>query len=74
MRNEVRNFVAAELSDRTALQRTRSWLGFDADFSRKPGKKADVTVFDRFVLAWNYDSTYPRPRGRRATKSCSISS
>ncbi len=34
LRNAVRRFLAQALADMPAAQRARSWMGFDADFSR----------------------------------------
>lgn len=35
LRQQVRQFIAVELADRTALQRSESWMGYDANFSRR---------------------------------------
>jgi alkylation response protein AidB-like acyl-CoA dehydrogenase len=39
LRGEVREFLARECAGRTAAQRARSWVAFDAGFSRKLGEK-----------------------------------
>ena len=39
LRHEVRDFLAAELRDRTPQQRAESWSGFDPGFSRKMGQR-----------------------------------
>jgi alkylation response protein AidB-like acyl-CoA dehydrogenase len=39
LRREVREFLNVELANRTAPQRSESWNGFDAEFSRKLGQK-----------------------------------
>lgn len=39
LRMEVREFLAAELKDRTPAQRAESWNGFDAAFSRRIGDR-----------------------------------
>lgn len=37
LRQQVRDFVREHLADRTPLQKAHSWMGFDAEFSRKLG-------------------------------------
>ncbi len=39
LRQEVRDFLAVELADRTPAQRARSWGGWDRAFSRKLGAR-----------------------------------
>ncbi|MFN0304531.1 MAG: acyl-CoA dehydrogenase family protein, partial [Burkholderiales bacterium] len=39
LRIEVREFLAQALADHTPRDRARSWMGFDADFSRKLGAR-----------------------------------
>lgn len=39
LRLEVRAFLQAELSQRLPRQRAESWVGYDADFSRKLGER-----------------------------------
>ncbi len=39
LREEVRDFLATELRDRTAQQRAESWSGHDRAFSRKMGER-----------------------------------
>lgn len=39
LRREVREFLGVELAGATPLQRARSWMGFDAEFSRKLGAR-----------------------------------
>lgn len=39
LRAEVRAFLATELAGRTPLQRTQTWSGFDAEFSRRMGAR-----------------------------------
>jgi alkylation response protein AidB-like acyl-CoA dehydrogenase len=64
LRAEVRSFLAEEMSAYTAQQRVRSWMGFDAGFSRRLAQRgwvggtlpkayggSDLDVFSRFVLA-----------------------
>lgn len=63
LRDEVRAFLAREMPGLPADRRARSWLGFDADFSRKLGERgwvgvtlprqyggAQMDAFSRFVL------------------------
>lgn len=62
-RSEVRAFLAAEMPSLPADRRARSWMGFDADFSRKLAARgwvgvtlprihggAEMDAFARFVL------------------------
>lgn len=42
LRAEVRAFLRAEIGDRTPAERSESWNGFDAEFSRKLGSKGWV--------------------------------
>jgi alkylation response protein AidB-like acyl-CoA dehydrogenase len=62
-RDEVRSFLAAEMPSLPADRRARSWMGFDAAFSRKLAKRgwvgvtlprayggAEMDAFSRFVL------------------------
>ncbi|MEW6645348.1 MAG: acyl-CoA dehydrogenase family protein [Pseudomonadota bacterium] len=62
-RAEVRAFLAAEMPPLSADRRARSWMGFDADFSRKLAARgwvgvtlprlhggAEMDAFSRFVL------------------------
>ncbi len=62
-RNEVRAFLEAEMPPLPANRRARSWMGFDAAFSRKLAKRgwvgvtlprayggAEMDAFSRFVL------------------------
>lgn len=37
LREQVRDFLRVELAARTSLEKARSWMGFDAEFSRKLG-------------------------------------
>jgi alkylation response protein AidB-like acyl-CoA dehydrogenase len=39
LREEVRDFLAAELAGRRAVERAESWTGMDADFSGKMGRR-----------------------------------
>ncbi|WP_420391503.1 acyl-CoA dehydrogenase family protein [Acuticoccus sp.] len=39
LREEVRAFVAEAMADHGPRERIRSWMGFDADFSRKLGER-----------------------------------
>src|SRR5882724_11620064 len=39
LREEVRAFLRTELATRTSVQRAHSWMGFDAQFSRKLGER-----------------------------------
>lgn len=39
LRDEVRAFLAETIPARTPLERAQSWVGFDADFSRKMGAR-----------------------------------
>ncbi|NNC38719.1 MAG: acyl-CoA dehydrogenase [Acidimicrobiales bacterium] len=39
LRQEVRNFLAIEIADRTPRERAYSWSGYDPDFSKKLGAK-----------------------------------
>lgn len=39
LRREVRDFLAAELSERTLVERAQSWNGYDDEFSRKLGAR-----------------------------------
>jgi len=39
LREEIRAFLRVELATRTPLQRVQSWMGFDAEFSRKLGRR-----------------------------------
>jgi alkylation response protein AidB-like acyl-CoA dehydrogenase len=39
LRLEVREFLRTELSDRRPRERAESWVGYDADFSRKLGQR-----------------------------------
>lgn len=39
LREEVRDFLATELADRTPQQRAESWSGHDREFSRKMGAR-----------------------------------
>lgn len=63
LRGEVRAFLAEELKDVPAVTRAQTWMGFDADFSRKMGAKGWIgltwpkkyggherTAFDRYVV------------------------
>jgi hypothetical protein len=62
-RTEVKDFLAREMLPTPADVRSRSWLAFDAEFSRKLGRRgwvgvtlprryggADLDAFSRFVL------------------------
>lgn len=42
LRSEVRAFLQQELADFPAIKRADSWIGFDAEFSRKLGKRGWV--------------------------------
>jgi len=44
LRAEVRSFLRDELSDYPPFERARSWMGFNADFSRKLGAKGWLGV------------------------------
>ncbi|MFG1427726.1 acyl-CoA dehydrogenase family protein [Roseixanthobacter glucoisosaccharinicivorans] len=44
LRAEVREFLAIELKDRGPLERAQSWMGFDADFSRKMGARGWIAM------------------------------
>ncbi len=63
LRAEVRAFLKEEMSDRSALDRADSWMGFDAAFSRKLGAKGwlglalpkeygggEADLFTRYVI------------------------
>jgi len=63
LRQEVRHFLSVTLADRTPLERSDSWNGFDADFSRKLGRQGWIgmtwpkryggqerSAFERYVL------------------------
>ncbi len=63
LRAEVRDFLSTEMPDLSPAERSRSWTGFDADFSRALGGRgwlgltirgeyggADRGAFARFVL------------------------
>src|SRR5438034_3975165 len=39
LREEVRDFLRAELGDRAPVRRAHSWGGFDREFSRKVGAR-----------------------------------
>jgi alkylation response protein AidB-like acyl-CoA dehydrogenase len=62
-RDEVQDFLRANLDPAPADQRSRSWMGFDADFSRRLARRgwvgvtlpkayggAELDAFCRFVL------------------------
>lgn len=55
LRGEVRAFLAKELADYPVSERARSWVGFDADFSRKLGAQGWLGM------------TWPEPWGRNAS-------
>lgn len=44
LRQEVRDFLAVELKDRKPVDRSRSWTGFDAEFSRKMGQRGWIAM------------------------------
>lgn len=63
LRGEVREFLRETLSDFPAVKRADSWMGFDAEFSRKLGARgwvgmalpkeyggADASAFSRYVV------------------------
>lgn len=63
LRKEVRAFIASQMPSLSADRRARSWMGFDADFSRKLAQQgwvgltlprayggAELDAFSRFVL------------------------
>jgi alkylation response protein AidB-like acyl-CoA dehydrogenase len=63
LRSEVREFLACGLQQLSPLQRADSWMGFDADFSRRLGERgwigmsvpkryggADAGAFARYVV------------------------
>ena len=64
LRNEVREFVERETRDIAPVRRADSWMGFDAEFSRKLGQRgwigmtlpgryggSEATAFARYVVA-----------------------
>jgi alkylation response protein AidB-like acyl-CoA dehydrogenase len=64
LRNDVREFVAHETRDLAPVLRADSWMGFDAEFSRKLGQRgwigmtlptryggSEATAFARYVVA-----------------------
>ena len=64
LRNEVREFVERETRDMAPVRRADSWMGFDAEFSRKLGQRGWIgmtlpgryggsaaTAFARYVVA-----------------------
>jgi alkylation response protein AidB-like acyl-CoA dehydrogenase len=55
LRGEVRAFLAAELNGFPVAERARSWVGFDAAFSRKLGAQGWLGM------------TWPEPWGRNAS-------
>jgi len=55
LRAEIRDFLAAELADFPVSERARSWVGFDAEFSRKLGARGWLGM------------TWPEPWGRGAS-------
>jgi alkylation response protein AidB-like acyl-CoA dehydrogenase len=55
LRAEIRNFLATELEDFPVSERVRSWVGFDAEFSRKLGARGWLGM------------TWPEPWGRGAS-------
>lgn len=44
LRREVREFLAAELADRTPLERAESWNGVSAAFSRRLGERGWISM------------------------------
>jgi len=63
LREDVRSFLNDSLGDYPAIRRADSWMGFDAEFSRKLGAKgwvgmslpreyggADASAFSRYVV------------------------
>lgn len=63
LRSEVRAFLRTHIAHMTAPERARSWMGFDADFSRAMGQRGwlgltlpsaygghDRTAFTRYVV------------------------
>jgi alkylation response protein AidB-like acyl-CoA dehydrogenase len=63
LREDVRAFLEKELKDIPAVTRAQTWMGFDADFSRKMGDKGWIgmrwpkqyggherSAFDRYVV------------------------
>lgn len=44
LRQEVRDFLAEAIATRTPLERAQSWVGFDADFSRKMGERGWIAM------------------------------
>lgn len=63
LRQEVRDFLAVELKDIPAVTRAQTWMGFDAEFSRKLGARGWIgmrwpkkyggherSAFDRYVV------------------------
>lgn len=63
LREDVRAFLAEELKDIPAVTRAQTWMGFDADFSKKMGDKGWIgmrwpkqyggherSAFDRYVV------------------------
>lgn len=63
LRQEVRDFLAEELKDIPAVTRAQTWMGFDAEFSRKMGARGWIgmrwpkqyggherSAFDRYVV------------------------
>ncbi len=63
LRQEVRDFLAVELKDIPAVTRAQTWMGFDAEFSRKMGARGWIgmrwpkkyggherSAFDRYVV------------------------
>ncbi|MBA4791599.1 MAG: acyl-CoA dehydrogenase family protein [Rhizobiales bacterium] len=44
LRQEVRDFLAEAIATRSPLERAQSWVGFDADFSRKMGERGWIAM------------------------------
>ncbi|WP_127088909.1 acyl-CoA dehydrogenase family protein [Aquabacter cavernae] len=44
LRAEVRAFLAETIATRTPLERAQSWIGFDADFSRRMGERGWIAM------------------------------
>jgi alkylation response protein AidB-like acyl-CoA dehydrogenase len=44
LRHEVRSFLETELRDFAAVRRADSWMGFDADFSRRLGARGWIGI------------------------------
>jgi len=60
LRSEVRTFLADTLKDYPAIRRADSWMGFDAEFSRRLGARGWVGM----ALPKGYGGSDARPFAR----------